>query len=78
MLSDIDERRAGASLVLVGELETCDRAVAAQIIMHADTKCARPLAVDYQNLLETGKLRVVNEFAANLLRLVNRHAANID
>ena len=73
-----DECRAGAAFVLVSELETRNRFVPAQKFMHALPKCARSFAVNNQNLLEPGKLRVVYEFAANLFSLVNGHAANIN
>ena len=72
-----DERRAGAAFVLVGELEIGDGIIAAQEIMNADSQRAGSLAVNNRNLLETGKLRVVNEFAANLFGFVDGHAANI-
>ena len=78
LLSYRDERRAGAAFVLVGELKICDGIVHAQKILDAFSERARAFAVDNQNLLEAGKLRVVDKFSANKFRLVDSHPANVN
>lgn len=73
-----DSRRAGAAFVQVSELKVCDGIVSAQKFMNALPQRTRAFAVDNQNLLKSGNLRVVDEFTADMFRLVDSHAANIN